>query len=83
MQLILDQSLAAGYIPVYTWQQRASDLPFKLSVLERKVYNNDEKTLFSLLMFAKPECENVLQPEPLCSPNRKAVQAKTHDHTRA
>ena len=61
MWLIIDQSLAAGFIPIYTGQQRAS-LPFKPGVLERKVYNNDDKTLFSLSMFAKPECDNVLQP---------------------
>ena len=43
--LIVDQSLAAGFIPINIWQQRAS-LPFKPScdVLERKVYNNDDIT---------------------------------------
>ena len=43
MQLIVYQSLAAGFISIYTWQQRAS-LPFKPGggELERKVYNNDD-----------------------------------------
>ena len=40
MRLILDQWLAAGFIPINTWQQRTS-LPLKPSVLEWKVYNND------------------------------------------
>ena len=63
MQLIVDQSLSAGFIPINKRQQRAS-LPFKPSVLERrKVYNNDDKTLFSILKFAKPMRDNVLQPE--------------------
>ena len=61
MWLIVDQSLAAGFIPINTRQQRAS-LPFKPGVLERKVYNHDNKTFFSL---AKPECDNVLQRLPL------------------
>ena len=61
MWLIVDLSLATGFIPIYTQQQRAS-LPFKPCVLERKVYNNDDKTFFSVLTFAKPECDNVLQP---------------------
>ena len=54
-QLIIDQSLAAGFIPINTGQQRAS-LPFKPGVLERKVhaYNNDDKIFFSVLKFAKP-----------------------------
>ena len=63
MQLIVDQSLATGFIPINTWQKRAS-LPFKPGVLERKIYNNDDITLFSVLTFAKPECDNVLQPSP-------------------
>ena len=57
MQLVVDQSLAAGFIPINTWQHRAS-LPFKPGVLERKVYNNDDITFFSILMFAKPSCDN-------------------------
>ena len=65
MQLIVDQSLAAGFIPFNTRQQRAS-LPFKPGVLERNVYNNDDKTFFSVLAFAMPSCDNVLQPSPLC-----------------
>ena len=56
MRLIFDQSLAAGVIPINTQQQRAS-LPFKPSVLESKVYNNDDLTFFSLLTFAKPLCD--------------------------
>ena len=63
MPLIVDQSLAAGFIPINTRQQRAS-LPFKPGVLERKVYNNYDIIFFSILMFAKPECD-MLQPEPL------------------
>ena len=63
MWLIVDPSLAAGFIPINAQQQRPS-LPFKHGVLERKVYNNDDITLFSILTFAKPECDNVLQ---LCS----------------
>ena len=38
-------------------------MTFKPSVLEKKVYNNDNKTFFSILKFAKPECDSVLQPE--------------------
>ena len=59
MPLIVDQSLAAGFIPINTQQQRAS-LPFMPGVLERKVYNNDNITFFSLLTFAKHKCDNVL-----------------------
>ena len=77
MQLIIDQSLAAGFIPINTWQQRAS-LPCKPGVLERTVYNNDAITFFSVLTFAKPSCDNVLQPSPL-----NAVRAAKHYHTRA
>ena len=64
MPLIVDQSLAAGFIPINTRQQRAS-LPKKPDVLEGKVYNNDDITLFSLLTFAKPWCDNVWQHSPL------------------
>ena len=46
MWLIVDQSLATGFVPINTRQQSAS-LPFKPGVLERKVYNNDDKTYFS------------------------------------
>ena len=60
MRLIVDKSLAMDIIPINIQQQRAS-LPFKPGVLERKVYNNDDKTLFSVLTFAKPKCDNVLQ----------------------
>ena len=78
MRLIIDQSLAAGFIPINTWQQRAS-LTFKPRVAgkEGTVYNNDDKTLFSVLTFAQPECDNVLQPECI------AVWGATHYHTRA
>ena len=35
-------------------------------MLERKVYNNDDITFFSVYQrFAKPSCNNVLQPSPL------------------
>ena len=66
MQLIVDQSQAAGFIPINTQQQRAS-LPFKPggSVLEMKVYNNDNITFFSPLTFVKPSRDIVLQPSPL------------------
>ena len=68
VRLIVDQSLAGGFIPINTQQQRAS-LPFKPCVLESKVYNNDHITFFSVLLtFAKPSCDNVLQPSLLhCS----------------
>ena len=49
------------FISINIWQQRDS-LPFKPDVLEMKAYNNDNITLFSVLMFAKPKCDNVLQP---------------------
>ena len=64
MRLIVDKSLSVGCIAINTRQQRAS-LPSMSSVLERKVYNNDDITFFSVLTFAKPECDNVLQPETL------------------
>ena len=57
MRLIVDQSLAAGFILIDTWQQRAS-LPFKPDVLERKVFNIEDIPFFSVLAFAKPECDN-------------------------
>ena len=41
----------------------------ELFVIERKIYNN----LFRILTFAKPSCDNLLQPSPLA----------THYHTRA
>ena len=66
MQLIVIQSLAAGFIPINTQHQRAS-LPFKPGVLEREVYNNKDIPFFSVLMIAKPLCNNVLQPKRLCS----------------
>ena len=65
MRLIFDHSLAAGFIPINTRQQRAS-LPFKSSELESKVYNNDDKIFFSVLTFAKPLYDYVLEPSPLC-----------------
>ena len=65
MQLIVDQSLATGFIPINTQQQRAS-LSFKSGVLEKKVYNNDNITFFSVIMFSKPLCDNVLQRTQLC-----------------
>ena len=58
MRLIVDQLLAAGFIPNTTRLQRAS-LPFKLGVLDTKVYNNDDITFFSILTFAKPKFDNV------------------------
>ena len=61
MRLIVDQSLAAGFILINTLKQMAS-LPFSPGMLERKVYNNDDIIFFSVLTFAKPECDNVLQP---------------------
>ena len=64
MWLIVDQSLVAGFIPINTPQQRAS-LPFKPSVLKMKLYNNDDKISISVLTFAKPLCDNVLQPSAL------------------
>ena len=60
MRLIVDQSLAVGFIPINTLHQRTS-LTFKPIMLERKVYNNDDITFFPILMFAKPSCDNVLQ----------------------
>ena len=65
MRLIIDQSLAAGFIHINIRQQRAS-LPFKPGVLQRKVYNIDVRIFFSILTFAKPSCDNVLQPSLLC-----------------
>ena len=49
MWLIIDKSLATGFIPINTPQQKDS-LPFKPdgSVLEKKVYNNDDITFFSV-----------------------------------
>ena len=41
-------------------------MPFKPGVLERKVYNNDYITFFSVLTFAKLERDYVLQPSKLC-----------------
>ena len=65
MRLMVDQSLAVGFIPIKTWQQKAS-LQFKPSVLESKLYKNHDKIFFFILTFAKPLCDNVLQPSPLC-----------------
>ena len=79
MWLIVDQSLEAGFIPINTQQQRAS-LPFKPGVLERKVYNNVDIIFFSVLMFAKPSCDIVLQPSPICGSDF-AAWAVTHYHT--
>ena len=73
MRLIVDQFLATGFIPINTRQQRAS-LPFKPGVMERKVYNNDDITFFSILTFAK------LSVIMCCSPNHEAVRAATHTH---
>ena len=61
MQLIFDQSLDVGFIPINSWQQRAS-LSFKPDVLERKVNNNDNITFFSAVTFAV-----ALQPKQLSS----------------
>ena len=54
----IDQSLAVGFITVNARQQRAS-LPSKPGVVERKVYNNDDITIFVVLTFAKTLCGNV------------------------
>ena len=62
MRLIVHQSLVAGFISINTRQQTAS-FSFKPGVLERKVYNNGDISFFSILTFAKLECDNVLQPE--------------------
>ena len=84
----VDQSLAVGFIPINTRQQRAS-LPFKPRVLERKVYNNDDKSFFfRIFTFTMPECDNVLHPEPLAKPKcdsvlQLTVRAATHHHTQA
>ena len=51
-----------GFIPNNTRQHMASS-PFKPAMLERKVYNNFDITFFSVSTFAKPSCDNVLQPE--------------------
>ena len=64
MRLLIEQSLAAGFIPINTRQERTS-LPFKHGVLEKKVYNNDNITFFSILTFTKPMCDHVLQPSAL------------------
>ena len=58
MQLIVDQPLAAGFNPINTGSR-------ELYCLEGEVYNNDNKTFFPELLFAKPECDNVLQLELL------------------
>ena len=70
MWLIVDQPLALGFSPINTRQ--GASLPFKPAVLERKVYDNDDITFFSVLTFAKPECDT------FCSPNCFAVRAATH-----
>ena len=75
MRLIIDQSLAVGFIPINTRQQRAS-LPFKPGVLVRKAYNNDDITFFSILRFAKPWCDNVLQPKPAATSVVRALPGK-------
>ena len=72
MRLIYDQSLAVGIIPIKTLQQRDS-LPFNPNVLERNVFKNDDITFFSILTFAKPSCDNVLQPSPLPNPGCKTL----------
>ena len=88
-RLIVDQCLSAGFIPINTRQQRAS-LQFKPGVLESKVYNNDNITFFSVLTFAEPSCDNVLQSSPLrglgyntLSHSRSGVRAAIHYHMRA
>ena len=53
-----------GFNPINTQQQRAA-FSSKPGLLWRKVYNNDDITFFSVLTFAKLECDNVLQPSPL------------------
>ena len=64
MQLIVDESLAVGFIPLNTQQQRAS-LPFKPGVLERKVYNNDDKTFFSVYQRLPSPCVISLHTWPI------------------
>ena len=76
MWLIVDQSLAMAFISINTQQQRAS-LPVKPGILERKVYNNDNKTLFSVFRFAKPLYVMC------CGLHCFSVWAATHDHTQA
>ena len=73
MPLIIDQSLAVGFIPINTRQQRAA-LPFKPGVLVRKEYN-DDITFSSIFMFAKPSCD-VLQPKPAATSALKALPGK-------
>ena len=77
MLLIVDQSLAVGFIPINTRKQRAS-LPFKPigSVHERKVYNNDDITFISV--YKRLPSPSVIM---CCSPHRFTVWAATHYHT--
>ena len=67
------QLLAAGFIPINTWQQRAS-LPFKpgpgylelcsVNVCAGKegIQQSQYNICFHVLTFAKPSFDNVLQP---------------------
>ena len=64
MPLIVEQSLAAGFIPVNTQQLKAS-LPFKPGDLERKIFNNDDITFYCVLTLAKPSCDNMMRHSPL------------------
>ena len=73
MRLIVDQSLAAGFIPINTRQQKAA-LPFKPGglVLERKVNNNDGIHSFPYKRLPSPHaimCCNTLSHSGL--PHRK------------
>ena len=59
-----------GLIPINTRQQRAS-LPFKPGVLERKEYNNDDKTFFSILTFARGSGCYILSHTGLANVNKR------------
>ena len=74
MRLIVDQSLATGFIPINTWQQRTL-LPFKPGggVLERKLYNNDDINMYKHLTSSR-----II----MCSsPHRFTIRAATYYHT--
>ena len=60
MRLTVDLSLAAGFI-LFNTRQLSASLPLKPGVLERKIYNNDNMTFFSILTFANPASQFGLQ----------------------
>ena len=78
MRLIVDQSLATGFISIHTRQQKVSFL-FKPGVLERKVCNSDDITFFSVLSLSLPSPSVIM----CCSPHRFVVRTPTHYHSRA